>query len=36
MAKRKAIPMELLIPIVILGIWILLNAVILPRMGVHT
>ncbi len=36
MADRKAFPMELLIPIVILGAWILLNAVILPRMGVQT
>jgi len=33
---RKAFPMEFLIPILILGGWILLSAVILPRLGVPT
>ncbi len=34
--ERKALRMDILIPIVIIGAWILMMAVVLPRMGVPT
>jgi len=36
MADRKAFPKEFLIPVLVLGVWILLSAVVLPRLGVPT